>query len=213
VNSFEVGCTTPDNLTNEAYRGKDTSYTVTGLLPGRSYLFQIRAYNRIGAGLWSDPLEVISGAGSPDAPLEPKVTPKSSHSVLVSWTEPLNNGSAVTEYKLQMAALISQTPELPPPPSSSSPPPSPSSASGENSARESLEEGMMIGGSGDGEMVPSETEKELTRTQEESVSTFSQVYLGPHTSCEVKALQPASVYLFRLQVRRWKNYYVFHCSN
>ena len=47
VNLYEVGCTTPDNQTQEAYRGKDTSCFVNGLLPGRSYLFQIRAYNRM----------------------------------------------------------------------------------------------------------------------------------------------------------------------
>lgn len=103
MNQYEVGCTTPDNQTQEAYRGKETDCFVNRLLPGRAYLFQVRAYNRIGAGPWSDPLEVISGAGSPDAPLTPKVTTKTAHVALVSWTEPLNNGSAVTEYRVQLA--------------------------------------------------------------------------------------------------------------
>jgi len=101
---YEVGCTTPDNLTQEAYSGKETECVVNRLLPGRAYLFQIRAFNRIGSGPWSPPLEVISGAGPPDAPPGPKVTTKTSHIVLVTWTEPLNNGSAVTEYRVQMAS-------------------------------------------------------------------------------------------------------------
>lgn len=63
INQYEVGCTTPDNQTQEAYRGKETYCFVNRLLPGRSYVFQIRAYNRIGAGPWSEPLELISGAG------------------------------------------------------------------------------------------------------------------------------------------------------
>lgn len=66
-------------------------------------MFQVRAYNRIGVGPWSDPLEVISGAGSPDAPAAPKVTTKTAHVALVTWTEPLNNGSAITEYRVQLA--------------------------------------------------------------------------------------------------------------
>ncbi|CAL8127421.1 unnamed protein product [Orchesella dallaii] len=103
INQYEVGCTTPDNQTQEAYRGKETDCFVNRLLPGRAYLFQVRAYNRIGAGPWSDPLEIVSGAGSPDAPAAPKVTTKTAHVALVSWNEPLNNGSAVTEYRVQLA--------------------------------------------------------------------------------------------------------------
>ena len=40
-----------------------------------------------------------------------------------------------------------------------------------------------------------------TSTTSPPITSFSQVYLGPALSCEVKSLQPAAVYLFRVQVR------------
>lgn len=163
---YEVGCTTPDNLTQEAYRGKETECIVNRLLPGRAYLFQIRAFNRIGAGEWSDPLEVISGAGHPDAPSAPKIIVKTSHIVVVSWNEPLNNGSAVTEFRVQMAM------------------PAPVPQIVEDSSAD------------DGSVVESET-KDSSPAQ---LSSFTQVYIGSSLSCEVKGLQPASLYLFRVQV-------------
>ncbi|XP_035704090.1 fibronectin type-III domain-containing protein 3A isoform X3 [Folsomia candida] len=177
INGFEVGCTTPDNQTQEAYRGKDCECIVNRLLPGRAYLFQIRAFNRIGAGDWSDPLEIISGAGSPDAPSAPKVVTKTSHIVLISWTEPLNNGSAVMEYRVQMA---SPTPTLPP---TTPPTPEHCSSSTEEGKKTPVEE------------VKSET-KDAPLQQ---LSSFTQVYVGPSLYCELKGLQPASIYLFRIQ--------------
>lgn len=167
---YEVGCTTPDNQTQEAYRGKETECIVNRLLPGRAYLFQIRAFNRIGAGEWSDPLEVISGAGAPDTPSAPKVATKTSHIVIVSWTEPLNNGSAITEYRVQMAMAM---------------PTSPTQSS------ESLCE--------EGSPATEEVKSEVNDTTSQ-LSTFTQVYVGSSLSCEVKGLQPASIYLFRIQV-------------
>lgn len=53
------------------------------------------------AGPWSDPLEVVSGAGVPDAPKAPVVTCKSPHSAIISWEEPVNNGATIAEYKLE----------------------------------------------------------------------------------------------------------------
>jgi len=199
VNQYEVGCTTPDNQTQEAYRGKETECTINRLLPGRAYLFQIRAFNRIGAGPWSDPLEVVSGAGSPDTPVAPKVTTKTSHMVLVSWAEPLNNGSAVTEYRVQMA---SPAPTILP--AASSPPPATTSPS---SAVESpVEEGEEAdshssASSCSGSENQSAHQSPASPIQPRLSNSFSQVYLGNGLSCEVKGLQPASIYLFRVQVR------------
>ncbi|CAG0884777.1 unnamed protein product [Darwinula stevensoni] len=103
VREYQVDVTSPDNTTLQAYRGMETECVVASLLPGRPYLFQVRAYNKAGAGPWSEPLEVVSGAGAPDAPPAPECTPKSPSSVSVAWEEPLNNGAAITEYRLEMA--------------------------------------------------------------------------------------------------------------
>ena len=65
--------TSPDNKTRAVYRGRETECVVASLLPGRPYLFQVRAFNRVGPGPWSDSLEVVSGAGAPDSPTAPHV--------------------------------------------------------------------------------------------------------------------------------------------
>ncbi|XP_035205961.1 fibronectin type-III domain-containing protein 3A-like isoform X2 [Stegodyphus dumicola] len=101
VAEYEVDMTSPDNVTRQVYRGPETSCIVNGLLPGRPYLFQVRAYNRVGAGPFSDPLEVVSGAGPPDAPRNLTATCDSPFSCHLFWEEPMNNGAAITSYQLQ----------------------------------------------------------------------------------------------------------------
>lgn len=101
VAEYEVDMTSPDNVTLQVYKGPETSCIVNDLLPGRPYLFQVRAYNRVGAGPFSDPLEVVSGAGPPDAPRNLSATCDSPFSCQLSWEEPMNNGAAITSYQLQ----------------------------------------------------------------------------------------------------------------
>lgn len=107
VTDFEIDMTSPDNLTRGVYRGRDTECVVASLLPGRPYLFQVRAQNRAGAGQWSTPLEVISGAGPPDQPKEPRTFSKSGSSARVEWDPPINNGAIITGYKLELASILS----------------------------------------------------------------------------------------------------------
>ena len=52
-------------------------------------------------GPWSEPLEVVSGAGVPDPPKVPMCTCRSPHSLLVSWEGPVNNGATITDYRLE----------------------------------------------------------------------------------------------------------------
>lgn len=85
------------------YRGKEPECTVTDLLPGNSYSLKVRALNRVGFGHWSDVLEATSGAAAPETPLLPQLSTKSPFHILVEWTEPLCNGSPITEYKLEMS--------------------------------------------------------------------------------------------------------------
>ncbi|XP_015927182.1 fibronectin type-III domain-containing protein 3A [Parasteatoda tepidariorum] len=101
MTEFEVEITNPDNSARIAYKGVGTDCVVAGLFPGRLYGFKVRAYNKVGAGPWSDVFEVTSGAGSPDAPQNIQITPRSAHVVFISWTEPANNGAIITEYRLE----------------------------------------------------------------------------------------------------------------
>ena len=97
--------TGPDNLTRGVYRGRDTECVVASLLPGRPYLLQVRAHNRAGHGPWSSPLEVVSGAGAPDTPKEPRASAKSGTVASVAWDEPINNGAVITGYRLEIAQV------------------------------------------------------------------------------------------------------------
>jgi len=112
VTEFEIDMTSPDNITRGVYRGRDTECVVASLLPGRPYLFQVRAQNRAGPGPWSAPLEVISGAGPPDRPKEPKAFAKSGTAANVSWDQPINNGAIITGYRLEMASVSSDSQDL-----------------------------------------------------------------------------------------------------
>lgn len=75
------------------------------LLPGRAYMFLLRASNRIGPGPWSEPYEVVSGAGPPDVPKPPHLACKGPHVVVVTWDEPINNGASVEQYIVNMAEV------------------------------------------------------------------------------------------------------------
>ena len=81
------------------------------LLPGRPYMFLLRAINSEGTGAWSDPFDVVSGAGPPDAPRAPHVACKSPHSVHVTWEEPINNGARVETYSVEVAEVSSPNTE------------------------------------------------------------------------------------------------------
>ena len=48
VSEFEVLLKGMDNCPREVYKGRDLECTVAGLLPGRPYLFQVRALNKAG---------------------------------------------------------------------------------------------------------------------------------------------------------------------
>ena len=48
VTEFEVSMTNSDSSQRSVYQGRDTDCMVAGLLPGRPYLFQVRAFNKAG---------------------------------------------------------------------------------------------------------------------------------------------------------------------
>uniref|UniRef100_A0A8D8Y368 Fibronectin type-III domain-containing protein 3a n=2 Tax=Cacopsylla melanoneura TaxID=428564 RepID=A0A8D8Y368_9HEMI len=87
-----------------AYKGRDTECTVGDLCPGTAYVFLLRAYNRIGHGPWSEPLDVKSGAAPPETPSPPLVSCVSSGVAHVEWTAPPGNGAPVSNYRLDMGS-------------------------------------------------------------------------------------------------------------
>lgn len=117
---------------------------------------------------------------------------KSSHSLIVSWTEPLNNGSGITEYRVQMATLFIR-PQTPPPT-----PPDAIEEVTEVEVDQAINQNVDIDTT-DSQPAAPETNK-VVADEEATLTNFSQVYVGAALSCEVKGLQPATVYLFRVQV-------------
>ncbi|CAF1284500.1 unnamed protein product [Rotaria sordida] len=101
VIEFEVQIINSDNSSRIVYRGRDLDCIVAGLLPGRPYLFQVRAFNRAGAGPWSEYLDVLSGPGVPEAPRNITVECRTANSAIINWEEGVNNGAAITEYRLE----------------------------------------------------------------------------------------------------------------
>lgn len=128
IAQYEVSMFNPDGSSRIAYVGRDKECLVASLLPGRSYSFQVRASNRVGVmlpffiinivgllfletnnvvvvqfGPWSELFETLSGASVPEAPAELMLNGRSSHSVIVGWNEPPNNGASITEFRLEMS--------------------------------------------------------------------------------------------------------------
>lgn len=75
-----------------------TSHTIVGVTEGTYYRFIVRAVNIYGDGLDS----TISSIRASDVPsqMSTLTTTRISLDVFVSWVEPLNNGAAVTAYKI-----------------------------------------------------------------------------------------------------------------
>jgi titin len=80
-------------------------YTVRGLDNGTPYRFRVAAVNAVGSGEWSSPI-VATPVGKPDAPGRPRaaVAPATGVGIgqaKLTWTAPVNNGSAVSDYVIQ----------------------------------------------------------------------------------------------------------------
>lgn len=93
----------PDYTRNLVHKSKETECTAMNLSPGCEYEFFVRAVNRIGPGLWSDPLKVTSGAAPPDVPINLSTNCKSPFHIFVEWQEPQSNGAPIIEYRLEIS--------------------------------------------------------------------------------------------------------------
>nr|XP_003223437.2 PREDICTED: fibronectin type-III domain-containing protein 3A [Anolis carolinensis] len=85
----------------QVYHGQALECTVTGLLPGRTYCFWIRAANKVGLGPYSEKAEICTAPGPPDPCCVPLLTSKTATCVVASWEIPACNGAEVTEYRLE----------------------------------------------------------------------------------------------------------------
>ncbi|MGP9746359.1 Ig-like domain-containing protein [Brachybacterium sp. AOP29-B2-41] len=78
-----------------------TSCTLTGLANGSEYTFQVIAHNEVG----DSPISAPSAPATPDVRPEPPGAPavtRGDGGLTVDWRAPVNKGSALQEYTLQM---------------------------------------------------------------------------------------------------------------
>ncbi len=81
--------------------GNTTGYTWTGLNNGEAVQFSVRAHNSAGWGDWSGPSPAVTPDVEPGRPAAPTVQFADS-ALIVSWNPPANEGSAITNYDLQI---------------------------------------------------------------------------------------------------------------
>ena len=75
-----------------------TSYTKNGLSgSSETYLFRVRAISSVGTSANSSDYSVTT-TSVPDAPSSFSTDAESTSSITISWTEPNNGGSAITDY-------------------------------------------------------------------------------------------------------------------
>ncbi len=84
--------------------GTATTAAITGLTNGTAYNFRVRASNANGPGALSLPSNTVTPATVPDIPViglaTASATATTAGSATLTWTAPLNGGSAITSYQI-----------------------------------------------------------------------------------------------------------------
>ncbi len=75
-----------------------TSATVSGITPGTSYTFEVTATNADGTSSPSSPSNSVVIPAAPGAPTNVSAAVNTNGSVAVNWTDPADDGSAITNY-------------------------------------------------------------------------------------------------------------------
>ncbi|XP_022918886.1 fibronectin type-III domain-containing protein 3A isoform X3 [Onthophagus taurus] len=107
---YEVFTINSDSSPNLVCKTKECEIVVTDLRPGTEYTFSVRAVNRVGPGPFSEYTNICSGAAPPNWPENVVVISESPKHVIVSWSEPRDNGATIKEYKLEMSPGLSKSP-------------------------------------------------------------------------------------------------------
>ena len=77
------------------------TYEVRNLSPATQYSFRIQALNSAGVGAFSAIGSCVTPPSSPGPVTSVKAHP-STHTIAVSWKEPITNGSDITSYNIDL---------------------------------------------------------------------------------------------------------------
>ncbi|XP_066505199.1 fibronectin type-III domain-containing protein 3A-like isoform X2 [Hoplias malabaricus] len=102
VSQYSVEMTqSAEECQQQVFCGSDVCCTVGQLLPGRTYLFWVKAFNPAGWGPLSEMCQASTAPGPPEQCSAPELTLRTPSSVLASWMTPVCNGSEVCEFRLE----------------------------------------------------------------------------------------------------------------
>ncbi len=99
--------------TVEVDLGVQNSHVASGLVNGREYAFRLQARNSAGWGDYGPWSAAVRPNTIPGRPASPTVT-FADGQLNVNWAPPVNDGSALTEYKLEIGGGSSAIVSLPP---------------------------------------------------------------------------------------------------
>lgn len=106
VTSYQLEMAVPGGAAGswaKVWQGSGQHHQVEGLLPGRSYVWRLRAFNGCGAGPWSESVKGATLPAEPGPPAKPTFSQRTATSVKAKWSIPGDeHGSAVNRYLLQV---------------------------------------------------------------------------------------------------------------
>ncbi|KAL6480058.1 hypothetical protein MHYP_G00110910 [Metynnis hypsauchen] len=85
----------------QVFCGSDLCCTVSQLLPGRTYLFWVKACNPAGWGPLSEVCQATTVPGPPEQCSTPQLILNTSTSVLATWQTPVYNGAEVCAFRME----------------------------------------------------------------------------------------------------------------
>ena len=87
------------------YSEEETSYVDDGLSPGGTWSYRVRAVSiaagNLLAGEWSAEASATTDSGGPEPPKDPTAAADGENAIKLSWTEPEDNGSPITGYRIE----------------------------------------------------------------------------------------------------------------
>merc|ERR1719382_113432 len=108
--SFRFRYTTSEDSSQDVEEVHDVNptisqFTVLGLKPGNAYIFQVRAANKYGLGIWSESsLSIRTLDGHVPSKITELCVPHMYRSfITLRWPTPEENGYELTKYVLRMA--------------------------------------------------------------------------------------------------------------
>lgn len=99
---LECALNDQDECYNISYQGVQTFAEVRNLNPFTTYYFKVCSTNSAGTSPFSPTASISTPAATPNAPVI-QTHEEASSAVYLAWTEPENNGSLITHYKIEYA--------------------------------------------------------------------------------------------------------------